>query len=118
MKAQGYTTISPSVTAGADGIAWLKSFYKQCGGAASEHCGADVLAFHYYGMDPNDFISYAQKFHAITGGTVWVTEMACQVCSFPFLFFSSPLFPVDSSLTSGSMNAFLSFLLDALLELW
>lgn len=79
MKAQGYTTVSPSVTSGADGVAWLKSFYKECGGPASEHCGADVLAFHYYGMDPEDFISYAKKFHAITGGTVWVTEMACQV---------------------------------------
>lgn len=45
-------------------------------------------------MDPNDFIQYAQKFHAITGGTVWVTEIACQVrfiTHFMFIVGSSQL---------------------------
>ncbi|KAF8306382.1 hypothetical protein DL93DRAFT_2065515, partial [Clavulina sp. PMI_390] len=76
MKKQGYTLISPSVTSGNDGIAWLKQFYAQCGGG--NHCDVDFTAMHYYGTSVNDFISWAEKFHALGNGKVWVTEIACQ----------------------------------------
>ncbi|KAF8306381.1 hypothetical protein DL93DRAFT_2088731 [Clavulina sp. PMI_390] len=76
MSDKGYTLISPSVTATSGGISWLKQFYAQCGG--SNHCDADATAMHYFGTSASDFISWAERFHALGNGKVWVTEIACQ----------------------------------------
>jgi len=74
---KGYYLVSPSVTSGNDGLAWLKQFFEQCGGPGS-HCQANALAQHYYGTKVSDFIDWANKFHAIFPGDIWVTEIACQ----------------------------------------
>lgn len=82
LKKKGYKLISPSVTSGSSGLTWMKQFFAQCSKNYHKdsyaHCGVDAVAMHYYGMDADDFISYAEKFHALTGGNVWVTEIACQ----------------------------------------
>lgn len=82
LKKKGYKLISPSVTSGSSGLTWLKSFFADCSKGYHKdsyaHCGVDAVAMHYYGMDANEFIGYAEKFHALTGGAVWVTEIACQ----------------------------------------
>jgi len=75
---EGYYLITPSVTSGDDGVTWFKEFFQQCGGPG-KHCQANGIAFHFYGTDVNNFISWAHKFHDVFGGgDVWVTEMACQ----------------------------------------
>jgi len=73
LKNQGYTLISPAVTSGASGVPWLQSFFGACSG-----CSVDILAVHWYGTDPNNFISYLNQMHTTFGRPIWVTEFACQ----------------------------------------
>jgi len=39
----------------------------------------DAIALHWYGTDPQAFISYVQDFHNTFNKNIWVTEFACQV---------------------------------------
>jgi len=73
LKDQGYTLISPAVTSGSSGIPWLKSFFGSC-----SSCKIDILAVHWYGTDPQAFISYLQNMHTTFNKPIWVTEFACQ----------------------------------------
>ncbi|KAG9049586.1 hypothetical protein FS837_009786 [Tulasnella sp. UAMH 9824] len=66
---------APAVTTSPKGIAWIKDFMNQCG----DSCDIDFLCFHYYGMDPDDFISTIKSLHSqFPGKPIWVTEWACQ----------------------------------------
>ncbi|KDR83536.1 hypothetical protein GALMADRAFT_55152, partial [Galerina marginata CBS 339.88] len=73
LKGQGYNLVSPAVTSGPGGKVWLKNFINACSG-----CSIDAVAVHWYGTDPQSFISYLQDFHATFGRNLWITEFACQ----------------------------------------
>ncbi|PPQ74906.1 hypothetical protein CVT26_011401 [Gymnopilus dilepis] len=73
LKAHGYTLISPAVTSGPGGKPWLQSFLGACSG-----CSVDNIALHWYGTDPQAFISYVEDFHNTFKKNIWVTEFACQ----------------------------------------
>lgn len=66
---------APAVTTSPKGLAWIKDFLDSC-----DNCGAiDFLCFHYYGMDPDDFISTIEGIHkTYPNYKIWVTEWACQ----------------------------------------
>jgi len=69
----GYFLVSPACTNGQDGKDWMVQFMQQCTG-----CHIDAVSLHYYGTDPNDFISWVTDFHTTWGKPIWVTEVACQ----------------------------------------
>ncbi|KAF8914104.1 hypothetical protein CPB84DRAFT_1627798, partial [Gymnopilus junonius] len=73
LKSHGYTLVSPAVTSGPGGKTWLQNFLGACQG-----CNVDEIAIHWYGTDPQAFISYVQGFHTTFGKNIWVTEFACQ----------------------------------------
>ncbi|KIM45991.1 glycoside hydrolase family 128 protein [Hebeloma cylindrosporum] len=73
LKNIGYRLISPAVTSAPAGKTWLKNFINACSG-----CHVDAIAVHWYGTDPQAFISYVQDFHNTFGKNIWVTEFACQ----------------------------------------
>ncbi|KAG6911674.1 hypothetical protein DXG01_007924 [Tephrocybe rancida] len=73
LKSKGYSLISPAPTNAPSGKTWLKSFFAACGG-----CTFDGLALHFYGTDPQAFISYLKDMHDTFGLPIWVTEYACE----------------------------------------
>ena len=102
MAKEGYDLVTPSVTSGEDGYNWLKQFFEQCGGPGNycqvrkfsfqkmicllisllilSYLKATGLAWHFYGTKVADFVQWANKFHSLFPGDLWVTEIACQVC--------------------------------------
>ena len=42
----------------------------------------DGVAVHWYDVRSQDFIAYITDWHDTFGRPIWVTEFACQVCSF------------------------------------
>jgi hypothetical protein len=73
LKNQGYNLVSPAVTSGPGGIPWLQSFLSDCAG-----CDVDAVAVHWYGTDPQEFITYCKNFFTTFNKPIWVTEFACQ----------------------------------------
>lgn len=74
MKSKGYTLVSPSTSNAKTSLSWYQSYFKTC-----PDCHTGKVAAHFYGTDPNHFISYIESVHAATGNsTIWVTEVACQ----------------------------------------
>ncbi|KAG6837938.1 hypothetical protein H0H93_008332 [Arthromyces matolae] len=73
LQSQGYSLISPAPTNAASGVTWLQSFFTACDG-----CHFDGIAVHWYGTDPQAFISYMEHIHTTFGKPIWVTEYACQ----------------------------------------
>jgi hypothetical protein len=71
LKQHGYKTVSPATTSAPDGKTWMQSFF-------SNGCDSDVVALHWYDVDPNAFIAYVTDFHNTFGKPIWVTEFACQ----------------------------------------
>ncbi|KAI0939468.1 hypothetical protein AcW1_004498 [Taiwanofungus camphoratus] len=72
-KQLGYNLISPAVTSDAAGIPWLQQFFQACQG-----CTFDGVAMHWYGTDPNAFMSYVENFHTTFNLPVHITEFADQ----------------------------------------
>ncbi|KZT72594.1 glycoside hydrolase family 128 protein [Daedalea quercina L-15889] len=73
----GYGLISPAVTSDQAGIPWMQSFISECNGGCTFTAGC---ALHYYGTDPNDFISYVQTYYSTLQSScsvLHVTEFAC-----------------------------------------
>ncbi|KIO28848.1 glycoside hydrolase family 128 protein [Tulasnella calospora MUT 4182] len=65
---------APAVTTSPKGVAWIEDFMSQCG----SNCDIDFMCFHYYGMDPDDFIKTIKDLHTKFNKPIWVTEWACQ----------------------------------------
>lgn len=66
-----YTIASPAVARG--GIQWMQDWVSACNG----NCVYDIVAFHFYGTDANDLITYAQSFSETFNKPLWLTEFAC-----------------------------------------
>jgi len=73
LKGHGYSLVSPAVTSGPGGKVWLQKFLSDCDG-----CSVDFVGVHWYGTDPQQFISYCEDFHSTFNRDIWVTEFACQ----------------------------------------
>ncbi|KDR67790.1 hypothetical protein GALMADRAFT_257629 [Galerina marginata CBS 339.88] len=73
LKAQGYNLLSPAVSSSPSGKVWLQKFLNACSG-----CSIDAIALHWYGSDPQAFISYVEGFHSSFGKNLWVTEFGYQ----------------------------------------
>jgi len=74
LRNKGYTLVSPACTNAASGFTWMQDFFDKCGGTGC----VDIIALHYYGTDPDDFIDHITKYHNQFGKKIWVTEFACQ----------------------------------------
>ncbi|KAI0728720.1 glycosyl hydrolase catalytic core-domain-containing protein [Fomitopsis betulina] len=90
----GYGLISPAVTSDSAGVPWLQSFISQC-----PDCTFTAgCALHWYGTDPQEFISYVQTFQstfAASCSVLHVTEFACMVRHYDF---SGGTTPSDSQI--------------------
>jgi len=53
------------------GKPWLTQFLQLC-----TNCQIDFIPIHWYGSDPNAFISYVEDIHNTFGKNIWVTEWA------------------------------------------
>ncbi|KAF9008876.1 glycosyl hydrolase catalytic core-domain-containing protein [Cyathus striatus] len=73
LKNQGYSLVSPACTSAASGKTWMQEFIAACDG-----CTFDAIALHWYGTDPQEFITYLQDFHNTFNLPIWPTEFACQ----------------------------------------
>ncbi|KAG1892655.1 glycosyl hydrolase catalytic core-domain-containing protein [Suillus subluteus] len=73
LKDEGYYLISPACTNDQTGLDWMASFFQECSG-----CHVDAVAFHFYGTDAQDFISYATQLYNTYNLPIWVTEFADQ----------------------------------------
>jgi len=73
LKASGYYLVSPACTNDQAGLDWMTSFFQACSG-----CQVDAVAFHFYGTNAQDFISYATQLHNTYNLPIWVTEFADQ----------------------------------------
>lgn len=73
LKDHGYYLVSPACTNDETGLEWMASFFQECSG-----CQIDAVAFHFYGTDAQDFISYATQLHNTYNLPIWVTEFADQ----------------------------------------
>lgn len=62
LVAQGYKITTPATTSDENGFQWLKQFIDGCAGT----CGFQYVAFHYYGNNAQDFISYCERVKGIT----------------------------------------------------
>jgi hypothetical protein len=73
LKSQGYTLISPATSSNPNGLVWMTDFFAACQG-----CTVDIIAVHWYDVDPQDFINYVTNWYNTFGLPIWVTEFACQ----------------------------------------
>ncbi|KIK08407.1 glycoside hydrolase family 128 protein [Laccaria amethystina LaAM-08-1] len=73
LKNQGYALVTPACTNAPSGKQWYQSFFSACTG-----CTFDIIAVHYYGTSPQDFINYITDIHNTFNLDVFVTEFACQ----------------------------------------
>jgi len=73
LQNSGYYLVSPACTNDQAGLDWMAGFFQACSG-----CHVDAIAFHFYGTNAQDFISYATQLHTTYNLPIWVTEFADQ----------------------------------------
>lgn len=68
LKAQGVKLVTPAVTNGGSGLAWMDQFFGNCTG-----CTADAVAIHWYGGWTGDLEPFVESFEKYNK-PIWLTE--------------------------------------------
>jgi hypothetical protein len=68
--------IGPSTTSDPTGLTtWYAEFMTECSDVFER---LDAVAVHYYDVDVDNFKTYVENYHNVTGKDIWITEAACE----------------------------------------